>query len=188
MLVTHATAQTASESRQATVAQIKKLGGHVRHDENDPGKPVVSVEFSNPAFTDAEMVHLKGLTNLRELSLRGTKVTDTGLGHLKGMALTSLDLLFTPVSDAGLEHLKGMTSLQTLVLTETRVTDAGLKHLTGLTRLGYLGLNATKVSDAGIEHLKELKSLRTLTLRGTHVTDTGVRELHSALPNCHISK
>ena len=45
-------------------------------------------------FSDADLVHLKDLTNLRSLSLSSTKVTDTGLVHLKGMTnLKSLHLL-----------------------------------------------------------------------------------------------
>jgi Leucine-rich repeat (LRR) protein len=48
-------------------------------------------------------VHLKGLTNLKELDLTSTKVTD-----------------------AGLVHLKGLTNLRHLVLEDTQVTDAGL--------------------------------------------------------------
>ena len=50
--------------------------------------------------------------------LAGTKVTDAGLVHLKGLAqLQSLDLMEHQVTDAGLEHLKGLTQLQSLDLT-----------------------------------------------------------------------
>jgi Leucine-rich repeat (LRR) protein len=49
----------------------------------------------------AGLEHLKGLTQLRELSLNGTQVTD-----------------------AGLEHLKGLSELETLSLDDKRVTDA----------------------------------------------------------------
>ena len=35
----------------------------------------------------------------------------------------------TKVSDAGLEHLKGLTQLQQLDLNGTKVTDAGVKKL-----------------------------------------------------------
>ena len=40
-----------------------------------------------------ELVHLKGLTNLRELNLNGTDITDAGLVHLEGLTnLQSLQL------------------------------------------------------------------------------------------------
>ena len=57
--------------------------------------------------TDAGFARLKGMTNLRCLSLNGTRITDAGLEHLKGMtALFSLRLGRTDVTDAGLDHLK----------------------------------------------------------------------------------
>ena len=52
-------------------------------------------------------MHLKGLTNLKELRLNATQVTDAGLVHLKG--LTKLEeryLSGTQVTDAGVAELK----------------------------------------------------------------------------------
>ncbi len=44
-------------------------------------------------FTDAGLVHLKGLTKLKVLNLQGNKVTDAGLAHLECLTgLTSLNL------------------------------------------------------------------------------------------------
>jgi hypothetical protein len=57
-------------------------------------------------LTTPKLEHLAGLTQLRELGLRGRKVTD-----------------------AGLEHLAGLTRLQTLHLEDTQVTKAGIKKL-----------------------------------------------------------
>ena len=51
-------------------------------------------------------MHLKGLTSLQTLDLRGSQITDTGLAHLKGL-----------------------TGLQTLYLRSTKVTDAGVAEL-----------------------------------------------------------
>ena len=67
------------------------------------------MEHHSATFTDAGLVHLKGLTSLKELRLVG----------------------FVRISDAGLVHLKGMTNLQNLQLLETRITDAGLVHTAG---------------------------------------------------------
>jgi hypothetical protein len=129
-LLNDAKAQTAKESQAAAVAAIKKLGGKVTFDEENPDKPLIGVDLSNSRTTDAGLMHLKGLTSLQSLGLNGTKVTDVGLEHLKG--LTSLQLLNlgdTQVTDAGLEHLKGLTNLQTLDLGGTSVTTAGVKDL-----------------------------------------------------------
>jgi hypothetical protein len=56
---------------------------------------------------DAGLVHLKGLSSLRELNLRCTKVTDAGLVHLKGLTgLRKLDIRYTKVTPAGVRDLQ----------------------------------------------------------------------------------
>jgi hypothetical protein len=57
-------------------------------------------------MTEADLIHLKGLTSLKQLWISGF-----------------------PVSDASLSHLKGLTGLQTLSLRGSKITDAGLKDL-----------------------------------------------------------
>lgn len=62
-----------------------------------------------PTMTDAGLAQLEGLTNLKlmNISLSGTRVTDTGLVHLKGLeCLEGLDLRGTSVTDAGVSELK----------------------------------------------------------------------------------
>ena len=59
-----------------------------------------------------------------------TQLTDAGLAHLKGLTnLQTLDLKGTQVSDAGLTHLKLLTNLQTLWLLGTQVSVAGVQEL-----------------------------------------------------------
>ncbi len=139
-----------------TVAEIEKLGGKVIRDEKSPGGPVISVDLQRTKVTDADLVHLDGLTQLKSLDLSQTKVTDAGLLHLKGLPhLLDLKLDLTPkITDAGLVHLKELTELQKLDLWFTNVTDAGLVHLKGLTHLRDLKLDFTKITDAGLVHLK----------------------------------
>ena len=67
------------------------------------------MEHHSATFTDAGLVHLKGLTSLKELRLVG----------------------FVRISDAGLVHLEALTNLQKLHLSFTQVTDAGLVHTVG---------------------------------------------------------
>lgn len=56
--------------------------------------------------------------------------TDAGLVHLKGLTkLEGLRLGFTQVTDAGMVHLLGLTNLQTLNLSRTQVTDTGIAEL-----------------------------------------------------------
>ena len=61
-----------------------------------------------------------------KLILDDTKVGDAGLEHLKGLTqLQDLSLGGTKVSDAGLEHLKGLTQLQWLDLPAPRSAMPG---------------------------------------------------------------
>jgi Leucine-rich repeat (LRR) protein len=47
------------------------------------------------------------MANLEALNLQGTKLTDAGLVHLKGLAnLQTLDLKGTQVTDAGVKSLQ----------------------------------------------------------------------------------
>ena len=150
--------------------------------------------LENSDITDAGLKNLRGLTKLRELNLRCTRVTDEGLEHLAG--LTNLEALYldaTQVTDAGLRHLESMKKLRSLGLSETQVTDAGLRDLQGLTTLELLYLDGTQVTDAGLEYLSGSANLRELILKsyhvsGTQVTDEGVEKLRQSLPNCVIHR
>jgi hypothetical protein len=114
------------------VAEIKKLGGridskHVKRrsatwleklfgDPGDPDNPVHVLKFRRVTF------------------IGGYNLTDTGLSRLKRLLkrLTNLRELFltdTSVTDAGLEYLQGLTSLRYLDVSATKVTDDGVKKL-----------------------------------------------------------
>ena len=146
------------------VASLKKLGAQIEQD--DQGRVV-------------------------ELNLWSTLITDAGLVHIKGMTkLKQLNLLFNKkVTDAGLVNLKGLTKLENLGLTNTNITDAGLVHLKGLTNLQTLSLSrCNNITDAGLVHLKGLTTLTFLDIKNTQITDAGIAELQQALPNCDIRK
>jgi hypothetical protein len=133
------------QKREVAIARIKELGGRVYFDEEKPFRPIWIVPlFGHRAFYE-----------VRAVDLDETKVTDADLVHLTG--LTKLDLLrlsHTQITDAGLVHLTGLSSLKTLSLSYTQVTDAGLVHLVGLKELKELVLVSTRVTDEGIGRLK----------------------------------
>jgi hypothetical protein len=63
--------------------------------------------FDNISITDAELVHLKGLTNLQEINLCCTQITDAGLVHLNRLvSLKRLYLIATQITDAGVKKLQ----------------------------------------------------------------------------------
>jgi hypothetical protein len=139
------------------------LGSLLRQDVS--GDVAVVGSDSTTRGTVPALVHLRGLTGLRELYLNNTRVTD-----------------------AGLVHLRGLTRLYRLSLQNTQVTDVGLVHLLGLTGLHVLSLDNTQVSDAGLTHLQGMAQLQWLDLSNTPISEAGVAQLQKALPNCRISR
>ena len=150
-------------------------------------------------MTDAGLIHLKGLADLKRLSLDGCRISDAGLAHLGGLKnLEELSLPATEVTDAGLARLKGLRKLRKLRLQESNCTLAGVVHLfTALQNRGLdealeivvdvkrdekqqvvsLDLSGIQVHDAGLEYLKDFKNLKWLHLYGTQVTDAGLAHL-----------
>jgi endonuclease YncB( thermonuclease family) len=133
------------------------------------------LEISGVPFRDEDLAAMRGIPDLRALSLRATRITDAGLAQLRRFEkLRSLSLMSTNVTDAGLAHLETLTDLEDLDLDRTAVTDAGLAHLRGLVRLRRLQVAHTRVTDAGLRHLEDLPDLRGLKVRGTAVTKEAV--------------
>jgi serine/threonine-protein kinase len=129
------------------------------------------------------LVHLYKLDNLESLALTGTAVDDTAAGYLPGVnSLRELDLSGASVTDSGLEHLARLSGLRKLTLARTALKGPGLKHLQDLRALEELDLSGTGVTDAGLAHLRGLASLLKLDLRHTKVTEGGVLGLRKALP------
>ena len=81
-------------------------------------------------FRSEGLTHIKTLTELQELNLGRTKVTDAGLAQLEGMSkLVELTLDSTEVGDLGLARIEGLNRITTLSLDRTKVTDDGVARL-----------------------------------------------------------
>jgi internalin A len=164
--------EDSSKADEVQRVAIEKLGGKARR--MDYG-PVSSVEFTDLTVGDQDIAVLNGLTEMRELDLSGTKISDAALIRLKEhRELGTLRLARTAISGATLADLEALPGLNSLDLAGTRVTDQALAKLAGLRGLAVLDLTDTAVTDAGLVHLKGLPNLRTLVLSGTAVTDAGV--------------
>jgi len=146
------------------------------------------LHFGANNVTDAGLASLSGLTHLERLEMRYMRITDAGLKHLEGLPQLRALWLGTGIKDAGLERLKELSQLEELSLSCTQVTDAGLENLGDLTQLRLLDLSWSKITDAGLVHLRGLTQLESLKLRATKVTDEGVKRLQQALPNCKIHR
>ena len=140
--------QYAGQSAPPGPAWLRKLVG------DDFFSSVVLVQIEGNHVTDDWLVHLEPLAGLKNVYLQCPRTTDAGLSPLRGMALRELSLEGSGVTDSGLVQLQGQTDLAYLNLGKTRVTDTGLIHLQTLTRLRYLNLCGTRVSDAGVAELE----------------------------------
>ena len=115
---------------------------------------------------------------------------DAQLRELAAVApdLVVLDLRGTRVTDAGMGPLASMTNLKRLQLQETNITDAGLTGIKTLPKLEVLNLYATHVTDAGVATLASSTKLKRLYIWRTGVTDAGAAKLNKALPKLEIVK
>ena len=88
------------------------------------------VAFNVGPATEADLAHLKHLTNLRVVFLSGADMTDAGMVNLEAVtSLKRLTLNSARITNAGLVHLKGMKNLEQLRLHDSKVTDAGIADL-----------------------------------------------------------
>lgn len=100
---------------------------------------------------------IASLTNLHELNLYSTKITQTD-AFSRLAKLATLNLKETPIRD--LTPIAGLVSLETLDITGTGVSD--LSPISHFRDLRELGVGARQVP--GLVNLSNLKSLRTLRL------------------------
>ena len=159
---------------------------------------------------DGLLERISSLTDLKELLLKETQVTDEGLRHIGKM--TGLEYLSIwnaySVTDSGVAHLKNLKNLKTIHISNSNLTDKslvvlsslqsmevmslqhnhftdeGLARMKGkdrLTRL-HIGLGALGVTDAGLAALKDFQKLEILDIQNSHVTGQGLEQLKE-LPN-----
>lgn len=139
-------------------------------------------------LTDAAMVHIEGLSHLKELSLSRARISGRGLAAVANLPLEFLRLDETRIGDKGLEEIKRMATLKVLSLWRTNVGDAGLVHLAALPNVKRLSLDETRVTDAGIQKLAAAKSLKVLRVWNTKVTEAGAKKLEKALPGLKVER
>jgi hypothetical protein len=121
-------------------------------------KQVYEVSFAGKG-TDQDLQLLRDLPHLASVDLRQSKgITDAGLVHLQGLEeIRALNLEGTNVTDAGLVHLKGLPSLAHLTLTDTAITDKGLVQLEQMPKLKVVDIGETDVSRFGTAKLREAR-------------------------------
>jgi hypothetical protein len=114
-------------------------------------------------ITDAGLIHIGKLTNLRHLRL--------GMG----------------ISDEGVIHLSKLRNLEFLSLPGAKITKTGLVHLANLPLLQRLDLVGCPLTDDDVPYLCAMTSLQRLNIGETLINPSGYKTLKDALPDCFIS-
>lgn len=120
--------------QKRAIDRIRTYNGKYDVNETSPDRPVVRVDLRNYELDDMEVTDfvkvLQVLPHLTTLEFKSPKITDAALLQIKRMSqLRSLTLENAAITDAGAAHLKDLTYLETLNLKGTKITDAGIKDI-----------------------------------------------------------
>lgn len=149
----------------------------------------------NSDITDEGLKHLKGLHELRDLSLfYCPQLTGAGFVQLEDLVnLTTLKIGNNKnITDDNLKHLQKLKGLRTLsAFPLWGITDEGLKNLSQIRELQHLTIASKKITDEGLLFLVALKHLESLHLNPgaideSQLTSDGIEKLKQALPGCKI--
>ena len=142
-----------SETQAADLAPEVNIGGQKY------STALTELDLRNQGLTDADILPLAEMTNLKELQLDGNQITD--LTPLAG--LTGLETLHLGGSEGGNESLQdlsplsGLTNLKELYLPASSLND--LSPLAGLTGLERLALREGENRTSGVTDLSPLTGL-----------------------------
>lgn len=163
-------------------------------------------------LTDRAMERLKNLTQLRELILINTYVSETSLSALAEMSqLQVLEFpLMTTLDESGAQVFKRMRKLRKLWLPAAGVepravavladlpaleelntrslTDESAAELVDAQKLKRLILWSNNLSDEGLKQLSRIKSLKALDIRFNDgpLTPQAIAQFQATRPNCEL--
>lgn len=158
---------------------------------------LLTVHLLDAPFTDKHLEAIARVPTIQWLDLTCTKVTDAGIVHLKKLKnLRVLSLDGTLVSNNCLEHVEHLKQIEQLELGGTRITDEGLQHLSALPKLKYLSLRgnldhhrywpAANITDEGLPHLYPCSSLELVCFGNKLITSQARAKLAEQLPGLII--
>ena len=160
-------AASVSEAEQKARQAAAKVGGYIGNPHAILSEPALEFQFrSDPQPTDADLEKLRPLLEAvpRGVGLnlnQDGEITDAGIAHLKGMAnLRALSIGGTKVTPKCLDSIKTLKNLEQLYMETKDVADDDLAQLAGLTKLRDLTIHSEKLSEAGLLHLKDLTNMR----------------------------
>ena len=103
-------------------------------------------EAKERSSADGQADQLRGMTELRELNLYRTRITNAGLERLKAMKhLAALDLRYTRATRAGIDSLRGKLPACRVTFLDSSVERAG-KPLEGGSLSGWVSSLGGKIT------------------------------------------
>src|SRR5436190_6051527 len=98
------------------------------------------LDLSHTRISDEGLLHLRTSRQIRDLNLLyAEQITDLGLNAVKNWThLKQLNVRGTRISDPTLAIVGKLVELESLDIANTGITDAGLDNLAGLTKLKHL--------------------------------------------------
>jgi hypothetical protein len=100
-----------ASNKQLAIAAIQDAGGEITRDETMPDRPVVRVDFDRPFRRGATLAglrpHLESLPQLRYLRITSlAMISDADLVHLEGLTQLKTLELYGALSRSGIERLQ----------------------------------------------------------------------------------
>jgi len=138
----------------------------------DPAGEIVELDLTGTWVSDADMAKVAQLRHLRKLDLSQTRISDSGLEHLKSLQnITDLNCYYAEyLTEDGIAHLRNWKHLERLNLRGTRVTSKVFDSLAKLTSLRSLDIAFTQVEDEGFDQLSALTKLEHLAIGGNRLS------------------
>lgn len=156
-----------AESYQNNLSYLEDQIQAVRDGKQD------SVYLYGTENTDELLTHLRGLDNLRSLSLDTTDASSKGMSYLR--CVPGLRTLVIScgrgMDDKAIEELAGHATLERLSLMGTRITDKGIEGLTWIPHLRELTVcdnsthpKTTQFTENGLKKIADISSLERVTV------------------------
>src|SRR5689334_17525656 len=117
----------AAADQKALVARVEQLVGQITRSKSGD---IIAVDLDDRAGTDNDLKLLSAAPKLQSLKLWGIGISDAGVDHLLSLSnLEDLELVNTRITDATLAKLVVLKKLKTLNLQrDTGITNDGMAH------------------------------------------------------------
>ena len=185
VIVRYATATGGLEELGVTPDGIE---GVLVRDATSAGHPVTEIDFTR--IDDPRIISELGLEKLSTLTkIKAGDLTDDALSRFAGLSqVRDLEVLGSSLTDAGFECLGRMSDLRSITLSGCdRITDGGFDRLSTLDNLETIDMwSAQNITDAGLDRLRGLPRLKKLSLYGSQTTESGVLAFRAFHPNTEI--